>query len=129
MQDRFLGRVEPDMDVCDINGDKLGTVARVYRFEATMAGSANAALGTADATGTTPPREAAEFGGSPNPELSGREDIIEIKTGFLGLGKHLYVPMSAVQDATQGCVFLHSSKDEVEAAGWDEKPPFLDKMS
>ncbi len=27
MQERYLGRIEPDMDVCDINGAKIGSVA------------------------------------------------------------------------------------------------------
>ncbi len=103
MQDRFLGRIEPDMDVCDIAGDKIGSVTRVYRFEMATTG------GAADAPS--------------------REELIEVKTGFLGLGKHLYVPMSAVEDVTQGCVFLSQTKDDLDGMGWDEKPTYLDEMS
>ena len=32
-EERYLGRIEPGMDLCDVNGDKLGTVAQVIRHE------------------------------------------------------------------------------------------------
>ena len=58
------------MDVCDVGGDKVGSVAVVHRFDPL-----------------------------PDPAASGApEEILEVKTGLLGLGKHLYVPMSAVQE-------------------------------
>ena len=110
MEQRYLGRIEPDMDVCDINGDKLGTVARVYRHEVSAVTGTDAA--TRPAAEASPPRE----------------EVIEVKSGFLGLGKHLYVPMSAVQDVTQGGVFLSLSKDEAESRGWDNKPAYLDEL-
>jgi hypothetical protein len=58
-----------------------------------------------------------------------REEFIEVKTGFLGLGKHLYLPMSAVEDVTQECVFLSKPKDEFEAMGWDNKPDYLEELT
>jgi hypothetical protein len=103
VQERYLGRIEPDMDVCDISGDKVGTVAHVHRYEMAAAGASDAGLP--------------------------REELIEIKTGFLGLGKHLYVPISAVEDVTQGCVFLSKSKDDFEGMGWDTKPEYLEELS
>ena len=105
MQERFLGRVEPDMDVCDINGDKVGTVNHVYRHELAPA-----------ATDATQPA-------APPPE-----EFIEVKSGFLVFGKHYYVPMSAVQDVTQGCVFLSHPKDEFKGLGWEDKPLHLNDL-
>ena len=105
MQERYLGRIEPDLDVCDINGDKLGTVAHVYRYDL-------ATVGTAD-SGTQPPHE----------------EVIEVKTGLLGLGKHFYLPMSTVQEVTQGCVFLSKPTDEVKGTeAWQQRPPYLDEL-
>ena len=57
------------------------------------------------------------------------EDILEVKTGLFGLGKHLYVPFGAIQDVTSGCVFINASKDNIEEQGWDVKPDYLDEMS
>ena len=79
MQERYLGRIQPDMEVCDINGDKVGTVSPVHR-QVTAAGGPAAA----------PPRE----------------EIVEVKTRPLGLGTRYYVPVSAIQDATESCAFL-----------------------
>ena len=31
MLERQLGHIKPDMDVCDISGDKVGEIAHVYR--------------------------------------------------------------------------------------------------
>src|SRR5215211_1366593 len=105
MEQQNLGRVEADMDVCDVDGKKVGTVAHIYRYDVAVAGSVGAP--------TLPSRE----------ELVPREEVIEVKTGFLGLGSHLYVPMSAVQDVNSGCVFLSRRKDDFEGLGWHEKPP------
>ena len=103
MQERYLGRVEPEMDVCDINGDKIGTVSHVYRHELAAVGNA-----------------------APAPA---REELLEIKTGLLGLGKHIFVPMSAIEDVTEGCVFLSKSKDDFDSMGWYDKPSYLDEMA
>jgi hypothetical protein len=105
MQERFLGRVEPDMDVCDINGDKVGTVNHVYRHQLTPTAT--------DATPAAPPPE----------------EFIEVKTGFLVFGKHYYVPMSSVQDVTQGCVFLSHPKEDFQRLGWEDKPLQLNDLS
>lgn len=98
---RYLGRLEPGMDVCDVDGNKFGSISRVYR---------NALVGVA--TGGTPP-----------------DEILEVKTGLLGLGKHLYVPFSVIQDVTSGCVFINLPKDTLDAQGWDTRPDYLDELS
>jgi hypothetical protein len=111
VQERYLGRIEPDMDVCDMNGDKIGSISRVYRHEmaAVTAGGA-------------------ETSGTPLPE-STREEIVEVKTGFLGLGRHLYVPMRDIQEVTQGCVFVNKSKDDVDNLEWTTRPDYLDQLT
>ena len=66
----FLGRIVPGMDVCDVTGEKVGSIAHIYHHD--------------EATdGTTPVRS---------------DDLIEVKSGFLGLGKHYYIPMGSVQE-------------------------------
>ena len=106
-EQRYLGRLEPGMDVCDMDGNKFGTINRVFRPE--LAGVGAGAVTTA---GSMP-----------------HEDIIEVKTGLFGLGKHLYVPFGAIQDVTSGCVFINASKENIEEQGWDVKPDYLDEMS
>jgi len=111
MHERYLGRLRPDMDVCDVAGEKVGTIDRVYRYvdAAVPAGG----LTTPTATG---------------PEPAPYDEIIEVKTGFLGLGSHLYIPVSAIQDALTDSVFLSKSKLEFDALGWHEKPSYLDEL-
>ena len=106
MQEPQLGRLRPDMDVCDIAGDKVGTIAHIYRYA-----DADVGAGTAAAAGERPPYE----------------EVIEVKTGFLGLGSHLYIPLSAVQDTLDECVFLSRPKHEFEGLGWHEKPTHFDE--
>jgi hypothetical protein len=99
-ESEFVSRIASGMDVCDANGDKIGTVARVHQTAAVGAG-----------TGVTDERPTS---------------IVEVKTGIFGLGKHLYVPASAVQDLTEGCLFLSASKDAIDGLGWDNRPAGLD---
>src|SRR5438876_2747452 len=106
MQERYLGRIQPDMDVCDVNGDKIGTVARVYRCDV-------AAVSTAAAGDTRPPRQ----------------EVVEVKTGFLGLGKHLFIPVDDIRDATEGCLFVSYARNELDHLNYDRKPDYLDELS
>ena len=62
-------------------------------------------------------------------QVSLQEEVIEVKTGLLGLGKHFYLPMSTVQEVTQGCVFLSKPADEVKGTeAWQQRPPYLDEL-
>jgi hypothetical protein len=91
------GRILPGMDVCDVGGDKVGSVAAIHHV-----------------------------GEVPDPApASMPDDILEVKTGLLGLGKHLYVPVSAVQEVLPESVFLSRSKEELESLGYYEKPAQL----
>ena len=97
----YLGRITPGMDVCDVTGEKVGSVAHVYRLEGQTE--------TTDANAPAP---------------SG-DEIIEVKTGFLGLGKHLYIPVSVVQEVLTDSIFLSKSREAFEELGFENKPASL----
>jgi len=92
-------RVTPGMEVYDTFDHKLGTVAHVH-------------------DGPAP------AGGAP-----GAGEVVEVKTGFLGLGKHLFIPRSAVRDVTEGGVFVAASREEIGQRGWDQRPGALGAAS
>ena len=98
----YLGRITPGMDVCDVTGEKVGSIAHVYQFEDAAAESA------------TPARTA--------------EEIIEVKTGFLGFGKHLFIPVSAVQEVLTDSIFLSKSRESFEELGYEQKPTHLSQV-
>ena len=98
----YLGRITPGMDVCDVTGEKVGSISHLYGF--------------ADATaeGVTPARTG--------------DEVIEVKTGFLGLGKHLYIPFSAVQEVLTDSIFLSKSRETFEELGYENKPAHLAEL-
>src|SRR6187431_1040791 len=67
LEQRFLGRITPGMDVCDVGGSKVGSVSEIHRFSEL-----------------------------PDPEDTSEmpDEYLEVKTGFFGMGKHFFVPMS-----------------------------------
>ena len=105
MQERYLGKLEPHMDVCDSNGDKVGSIARVYRYDLATIG-----------------------GGTTAPASLPHEEIMEVKTGLLGLGHHYYVPLSAIEDVTEGGVVLNVTRGQLDQHGWGEKPAYFDDL-
>ena len=93
-------RIRPGMEVCDVGGDKIGSVSEVHRFSEL-----------------------------PDPAAASVPDeILEVKTGLLGLGKRLYVPMSAVQEVLTESIFLSSPKEELGSRGYYEKPAHLSRV-
>ncbi len=80
--------IELGMDVCDVSGEKVGTVARVY-----------------------------------NPASA--QEVIEVKTGLFGMGKHLYVQSRQVDAITDAGVILRLPKQEFHEAGMDARPEGL----
>jgi hypothetical protein len=94
-----LGKVHSGIDVCDVRGDKVGTVAHVYRHA------------------VAPLAEAGEVAARPHRE------VVEVKTGPLGLGKHLYIPLGAIDDLndTADCLTLSVGKNEFDPA-WEARP-------
>jgi hypothetical protein len=89
------------MSVCDTAGKKVGTIVQVHHI------------------GDAPPATAG--GVAPVPH----DQVMEIKTGFLGLGPHLYIPTTAIDDGLENSVFLSQPQEEFERLGWHEKPPAL----
>lgn len=79
-REQSMRQIAPGLDVCDVSGEKVGTVARV------------------------------------------RSEVIEVKTGLFGLGKHLYVPPNAVDGVTDAGVILKHPKHEFHSAGLDSPP-------
>jgi len=110
MQERYLGRLKPDMDVCDVTGKKVGTIAHIYHAAETMA-----AVGSGSIPATP--------GAAPS-----ADDVMEVKTGFLGLGSHLYIPLDAVQETLNDCVFLSKPQEAFEQLGWHDKPAHIDHL-
>jgi hypothetical protein len=91
----YLGRITPGMDVCDVTGEKVGSIAHIYRFD--------------DAAGENTPARAGD-------------EFIEVKTGFLGFGKHLYIPLNEVQEVLTDSIFLSKSRESFEELGYENKP-------
>lgn len=106
MQQRNVASIEPGTEVCDGNGDKLGTVAHVHQMALATSGGGGA---------------------------EEHESFLEVKTGFLGLGKHLFIPASAIQEVLQGqgkwgkygTVFLTATREQIIREGWDKRPTQL----
>lgn len=65
MHERYLGRIQPGMDVCDTKGSRIGSVARIYRYDA---GELDTSTGVGGAQVAT-----------------ARDEIPEVETGLLGL--------------------------------------------
>jgi hypothetical protein len=97
----YLGRITPGMDVCDVTGEKVGSISHIYRFD-----------------------EATEA----DPAARAGEEIIEVKTGFLGLGTHYYIPLSAVQEVLTDSIFLSKSREMFSELGYDNKPAHMDRL-
>jgi hypothetical protein len=100
MLERFSAMLREDMDVIDANGDKVGTIGRIYQ---------PAAVPSTTSTVANPASQA----------------YMKVDTGFLGLGKDLYIPADVISDVTADRVFLNMDKDHFDAMGWDHKPDFI----
>jgi hypothetical protein len=107
VHERYLGRIQSGMDVCDSRGSRLGTVARVYRYDA-----------------NDEPVEEGASGGT----AVANDEVIEVKTGPLGLGKRLFVPFSSIQEVISDSVFLAISGFDDELNLFKHKPEYLDKL-
>jgi hypothetical protein len=98
VHERYLGRIQSGMDVCDSRGSRLGSVARVYRYD-----------------------------GADEP-ADDSDEVIEVKTGMLGLGKRLYVPFSHIQEVVTDSVFLSIGGFDADLEPFKHKPEYLDKF-
>jgi hypothetical protein len=93
------------MDVCDSRGGRLGSVARVYRYD-------------------TPDEPVAQPGAAASTD-AGYDEIIEVKTGMLGLGKRLYVPFGNIQEVISDSVFLAVGGLDADLDPFKRKPEYL----
>ena len=93
MREWDVGAIQAGLEVCDRDGETIGEVAYLRH------GTPAAAVG-------------GPAGG----------EIIEVKTGLLGLGTHYYIPVSAVEEVTAAAVVLNRRRAEFAELGWDTKP-------
>jgi len=98
---QYLGRIVPGMDVCDVTGEKVGSVAHILRFD--------------DLTEESSPSRTGE-------------EIIEVKSGLFGLGSHYFIPLSAVQEVLTDSLFISKSRESFEELGYKEKPAHLSEL-
>jgi hypothetical protein len=106
MQDRFFTAIREGMEVYDRDDDKVGKVGKLYR-----PASAVASTGTAPGSYTEPSK--------------GGEPYFKVDAGFLGLGKDLYIPASAIAGVNGDRVTLNVDKDVLDDRGWDRRPDWI----
>jgi hypothetical protein len=106
MQERYFTALREGMDVYDVKGDKIGTLGRLYRPASSVA-----------STGTAP--------GTYAEPASGAEGYFKVDTGFLGLGKDLFIPATAVTDVSGDRVTINADKDRLDDRGWDRRPNWV----
>jgi len=108
MDEVKLSRLAPGLPVSDVAGAKIGTLAHVHQRV-----SEEGTVGTESATATT----------------AVDDKIVEVKTGPLGLGKHMYIPTQAIETVTDDQVVLNCSREEVEQSDWSNRPPNLRQVT
>ncbi len=99
MQKRQSVLVAPGQELCDVTGKKVGIVSRVYRR--------------------------AEYAGRGG-EIPAAEDIVEVRTGFMGLGRKLYVPVGALTESIGETVFVQERRGAFNES-WKARPSYLTK--
>jgi hypothetical protein len=100
MHEQFFRDIREGMDVYDLPGDKVGTIGKIYQPAAVRSTAARSA----------------EPAGTP---------YLQVDTGFLGLGKDLFIPASAVAEVTGDQVVLSVGKERLDTMGWDRRPDWL----
>jgi hypothetical protein len=96
-------QVAEGTDVYDVDGQKVGTVARVHCRAQVAPGDAGQV--------EEPPRPAA----------------IEVRSGFLGFGKHLYIPIDAITDLRDGRLLLTLRRSDLAHEDWQRRPAYLEE--
>jgi hypothetical protein len=71
--------------------------------------------------------EPAEGGGGGGTQVA-LEEVIEVKTGPLGLGRRLFVPFGSIQDVISDSIFLAVGGFDDELSQFKRKPGYLDKL-
>jgi hypothetical protein len=105
MHEQFFGGITKGMDVYDYDGDKVGTIGEIYQ-------PAAVGLDPAGATASTTALPAGDF-------------YLQVDTGFLGLGKDLFIPSGAISSVTGDRVMLTVDKGRLDDMGWNRPPNWL----
>jgi hypothetical protein len=93
------------MDVCDSKGSRIGSVARIFRYDA---GNSDSRVG----------------GGL----VTARDEILEVKTGLFGLGRRFYMPLEIIQEVAGDSIFLAIESFQDDMRGFEAKPDYLDTL-
>jgi hypothetical protein len=51
------------------------------------------------------------------------DEVMEVSTGLLGLGRRVYIPLGAIRAATNGHVLLTHTHEDFSRQGWLTKFP------
>src|SRR5687768_15979266 len=108
----MLDRVTQDMVVLDRNGERLGTVAEVYRRADVASEHVAVAPETAEAA-------TAGFG---RPGVV-PDAYLRVDRGTLG-HQHLFVPATFITDVTPDSIVVNAERDQVKELGWEQRPAF-----
>ena len=92
-------------DVLDRDGEKIGTVARVYRQRADSGLHSETFRG----------------------EMRYGVGFLEVAGAITGVGRTLYVPLSEIMDLDERGIYLNVRKDAIENREWDLRPVALDE--
>jgi hypothetical protein len=96
----IMARIREGMNVCDLEGVKVGTVEQMY-------------MGVP--YGEPPPYIA------PNIAPTIVEPFIRVDHH----GQDLYIPSGAISDVTNDCVVLNVLRDRIPEQGWDQRPFYI----
>lgn len=92
------------LDVFDLDGEKIGTVDRIFRER------------ERESLLSEPIGGEARFGSG----------YLEVGARVPGLGRTLFIPFSEIADVDERGVHVRVHKDAVENREWDLRPAFLD---
>jgi len=96
VEQQIAGKIVPGLKLYFFGGRKLGTVAHVHLTDRMRT----------------------------RKEDTAHEGVVEVKTGLLGLGKRLYVPLETVAEVLDDAAFLAQSWKDADPH-WDHKPAHL----
>jgi hypothetical protein len=108
MHERYLGRVHPGMDVCDSKGSRFGSVARIYRYDAGELDTTSGVGAVAVAIET--------------------DEILEVKTGPLGLGRRYFVPLRYIHEVIGDSVILFTNSYDDDMDRFRHKPDYMERL-
>lgn len=120
-----MAGIEPGMDVLDVSGEKVGTVADVLTIQAFSQAGASSAY----ASPTTDPGTGG-YGTGPVTSgvvSAGEGSILQVEQGgILGIGaRDLYIPFGDVQNVVPGSNVTVNCTKDMCAERYGNKPDFL----